>query len=271
MTTKEKYNQAKIEKLAEYIKLYHDKGRPIDYEVLVDGFKAVRRTSDPDMFNIFEDFINVDTRSVEVLFYTGNSNNNDKHIFYFGEGEQLNGLDVNAQVKEQLDKEKKDVRIKELEDKNSELQEEVKDLQEEVEELEKEKQELISKQSPLKDVFGEIGSSLVESFIRRNPNVIKGIPGGEALAGLIDGDKKKEGPRGGSEKEEEVSFQSKSNSTLAMNEEEKMAIVFVNQLKSKFTKDEFDQILLILEELSHNKSKIEAVLKDISLQSRNVL
>jgi hypothetical protein len=262
---KEKYNQAKVDKLAEYVRLYNEKGRPIDYEILVDGFKAVRRTNDPSMFSMFEDFVSAESKAIEILFYTGNSNNNDKYIFYFGDApsEQLSGLDVEARVDEKVQKIETEKKIKELEEEKEELEAQVDELEKEVVKLEKEKQELINSQSPLKGILGEVGSSLVESFIRRNPNVIKGIPGGEALAGLMDGDKKKDDPKNGGESEQEVSFQPKSNSSPAMNEDDRMAIVFVNQLKAKFSKDEFDQILLILEELSNNKSKIEAVLKDI--------
>src|ERR1043165_7399868 len=90
---KQKYAQEKVDKLYDYLNTYHEKGMPIDYEVLVDGFKAVRRTNDPAMFYMFESFVNSDCRSIEILFYTGTSNNNDKHIFTFGdEAKEQQGL-----------------------------------------------------------------------------------------------------------------------------------------------------------------------------------
>jgi hypothetical protein len=61
------------------------KVNPLITKSLVDGFKAVRRTSDPDMFTMFENFVTADTRSIEILLFTGSSNNNEKRIFYFGE------------------------------------------------------------------------------------------------------------------------------------------------------------------------------------------
>ena len=85
---KEKYNQEKIDKLHDYLKMYQDMGQPIDFEVLVDGFKAVRRTANPEMFRLFENFVNGETKSIEVLFYQGSSNNNDKHLFTFVDEEK---------------------------------------------------------------------------------------------------------------------------------------------------------------------------------------
>ncbi len=261
----EKYNQGKVDKLADYLRLYHEKGRPIDYEILIDGFRAVRRTNDPDMFSMFEEFITADTRSVEILFYTGTSNNNDKHIFFFGDHakEGLSGVDIDSRVEEQFQKRIKASELDDLRKENEELESQVDELEKEVAQLEKEKLEMINSQSPLKGFLGEIGSSFVESFIRRNPNIVKSITGGEALSGLISNENKAPAENNS---EGEVSFQAKT-SQPSVTEDDKAAITFVNQLKSQFTRDDFDKIMVILQELSSNKSKIEAVLKDMSLQT----
>ena len=259
--TKEKYNQAKLDKLADYLRLYSEKGQPIDYEILVDGFKAVRRTNDPEMFSMFENFVNADTKSVEVLFYTGNSNNNDKHIFFFGDNspkEELSGLDIDSRVEEQMSRKMKDSAYEELKKKNIELEKEVSDLEDEIEKLEKDKAAYEASQSPLKGMLGEIGSSLVESFIRRNPAVIKSLPGGEALAGLIDTEEKRKDP-GQPQAEGNVSFRPRQ--TPQLSEEENWAIAFGSQLKSQFRQQEFNDVLEILQALSEDKSKIKTVLQ----------
>lgn len=256
--TKEKYNQSKLDKLADYLRLYKEKGQPIDYEIMVDGFKAVRRTNDPEMFSMFENFVNADTKSVEVLFYTGTSNNNDKHIYFFGDNnpkEELSGLDIDSRVEEQMARKMKDSAYEDLKKKNIELEKEVSDLEDEIERLEKDKAAYESSQSPLKGILGDIGSSLVESFIRRNPAVMKSIPGGDALAGLIDSDDKRTDK---SQAEGSVSFQPKQPQ---LSEEDNWAIAFGSQLKSQFKQDEFNDVLEILQALSGDKSKIKTVLQ----------
>src|SRR5688572_32180887 len=113
LPNKEKYEQRKIDNLIEYLRLYQQKGQPIDYEIVVDGFKAVRRTNDPDMFTMFENFVTADTRSIEVLLFTGTSNNNEKRIFYFGdvprekEETTLNGVETEKTIREQVVKDLK--------------------------------------------------------------------------------------------------------------------------------------------------------------------
>lgn len=260
LQAKEKYDPNKVERLSEHLRLYQEKGQPIDYEIIVDGFKVVRRTNDPAMFSMFENFIDANTKSMEVLLYNGSSNNNDKTIFYFGElpKEGLSGVDIDNRVDEGVQRKLKERDYDALKKDNQDLEKEIDELEKQVEQLEKEKAELVASQSPLKGVLGEIGSSLVESFIKRNPQVMKSIPGGEALAGLIENDDKSKSPEETSP-ESEVTFTSKSN----LSEDHKYAIQFVDQLKAQFTREEFDKVLLILEGMSNDKGKIETILNHI--------
>jgi hypothetical protein len=272
LPNKEKYEQRKIDNLIQYLRLYHQKGQPIDYEILVDGFKAVRRTSDPEMFTMFENFVTVDTRSIEVLLFTGSSNNNEKRIFYFGDvpneknkEEGLSGVEVQNIVDDQVSRKLQTIEFEKLKEENSKLKKHIEDLENEVDELEKNKAQLEAKQSPLNNFLGDIGSSLVESFIKRNPKLMSSIPGGETLAGLLQ----QENPETQNDHpaESQVSFKSKTADS-ALGEEAQSAIQFVNQLKSQFTKDEFEKILLILQTLADDKSKIDLILNHVNIKQQ---
>jgi hypothetical protein len=282
LPNKEKYEQRKIDNLIQYLNLYHQKGQPIDYEILVDGFKAVRRTSDPDMFSMFENFVTADTRSIEVLLFTGSSNNNEKRIFYFGEvpkerekEEGLSGVDVRSMVDEEVKKKLQAREYESLREENSNLKKHIADLEGEVEELEKYNARLEATRSPLNSFLGDIGSNLVESFIKRNPKLMSSIPGGEALAGLLQQENTE--AHGESVSESEVSFKPKgtssslsgeeSSTAKTLTEEEQAAIGFVHQLKENFTREEFDQVLLILQTLANDKTKISLIINHVNIMS----
>lgn len=264
--SKERYEPRKIERLQEHLRLYYERGQAIDYEIIVDGFKVVRRTSDPEMFSLFERYVDADTKNMEVLLYTGASNNNDKRIFYFGDAptskEGLNGLDLDNRIDEQVQRKLKDKEYEDLKRENDELREEVQELERDVEQLQKEKADLEAGQSPLKGILGELGSSFVESFIRRNPQIMRGIPGGEALAGLIEGDNQRGAVEEQSHEETQVNFHPKVQG-LTTSEDDQAAITFVNQLKAQFAKDEFNSVLVILQSLADDKEQIEMVLKSV--------
>jgi hypothetical protein len=257
LISKQKYDPEQLQKLANLVRIYKEKDQPFDYEIAVDGLKVVRRTNDPEMFFLFENFITGETKNIEVIFYNGNSNVNEKRIFTFIEDtpdKGLSGVEVDARIQEQVEKQKKEWEHGRLLEENKELKQEVDELEKEVERLEKVNEDLINSQSPFKGFLGEMGSSFVESFIRRNPNVMKNIPGGEALAGLIGKDDVKESTV---TEDAEVVFTSKTG----LSEDEKSAIQFVDQIKAQFTRPEFDNILLILQSLANDKSKIERVLE----------
>jgi hypothetical protein len=267
LPNKEKYEQKKIDNLLQYLRLYHEKGQPIDYEILVDGFKAVRRTSDPDMFTMFENFVTADTRAIEVLLFTGTSNNNEKRIFYFGDlpKDGLSGVDVKNIVDEEVQRKLREREYETLKDENKKLQQHIADLESEVEELEKHNARLEMKQSPLNSFLGDVGSSLVESFIKRNPKLMSAFPGGEALAGLLQSNNEEasEEPMPDSE----VSFKPKATSSASsISEEDQAAIQFVNQLKSQFSKEEFERVLHILQTLADDKSKIDLILNHVNIK-----
>ena len=121
-------------------------------------------------------------------------------------------------------------------------------------------------------MLGEVGSSLVESFIRRNPRIIKSIPGGEALAGLLDSDNKEREADGQTEGKEEmeVSFQPKGNGSASKSDDDQIAITFMNQLKAQFIEAEFDKVLLILQTLAADKGKIDLILNHINIKQQGV-
>lgn len=260
LISKQKYDSQQLQKLASLVRIYKEKDQPFDYEIVVDGLKVVRRTSDPEMFFLFETFVTADTKNIEVIFYNGNSNVNEKRIFTFSEDTDekgLSGIEIDARIQEQVEKQKKEWEHGRLLDENRELKHEVDELEKEVERLEKVNEELINSQSPFKGFLGEVGSSFVESFIRRNPNVMKNIPGGEALAGLVGKDET--GKQADNVEDAEVVFTPKTG----LSEDDKYAIQFVDQMKTQFTRAEFDNILLILQGLSEDKTKIEKVLSQL--------
>lgn len=272
---KERYDQKKIDRLLNHLRVYQEKGQPIDFEILVDGFKVVRRTNDLNMFPMYEGFVDADTRTVEFIIYMGSSNANHKHIFHFGDViypdpepiPTLEGLDIEERIEERIEegiqRKLKDMKYATLEKENRELKGDIVDLEKTIATLEREKAELMAKQSPLNGVLGEIGSSLVESFIRRNPKVLASIPGGQALAGLIETDPERAGEP---TPDSAVSFQPKSNDTSSLSEEDQAALTFVGQLKEQFTKDEFDKILMILQTLAEDKTKIELILNHVNIK-----
>jgi hypothetical protein len=265
---RQKYTPDRMEKLHDYLQKYYDMGEPIDFEILVDGLKAVKRTSNPELFSMHETFVDIDTRSVEVLLYNGTSNHNDKHIFFLREEaiqeKGLNGLDVDQKINDRLTSAKRDWDFDLVKKENKELKETIDALETEIEGLEASIIESRQGKSPLNGIIGELGSSFVESMIRRNPRVLSKIPGGQALAGLIEEDNKAL-ESGQVETDTEVSFKPKDESAQpatthqALSEEDRNSLLFVKEITRSLDKEEFTEVMNIIQVCIKDKSKIKEV------------
>jgi len=252
---KEKYTQEKIDKLLDYLKMYHDMGQPIDYEIVIDGFKAVRRTDNPDLFSLFENFVNADTRSVEILFYQGTSNNNDKHIFTMQEEPKeagLSGIDIDNKIQDHVSKAKKEWEFEQLKKDSEEWKAYAEELEEDISKLEKELLEVKSAQSPLHGFLGQFGSSLVSGIVKQNPQIADKIPG---LSGLLEPTEKPKSsePAPGSD----ISF---TSAEPAADQEAEEARTFVKHIRSHFQGDKFDKLMQIIDLLAISPYKLEEVI-----------
>jgi hypothetical protein len=179
--------------------------------------------------------------------------------------EGLSGVDVKNIVDEEVQRKLREKEYDALRDENKNLKQHIADLESEVDELEKHNARLELKQSPLNSFLGDVGSSLVESFIKRNPKLMAAFPGGEALAGLLQPGNDETGDE--AILDSEVSFKPKASSSAhSPSEDDQAAIQFVNQLKSQFSKEEFENVLHILQTLADDKSKIDLLINHLNIK-----
>lgn len=66
-----------------HLAFYHSIGEAIDYEILIDDFKIVRRTNNPVYFDNYKLSLEKDTKEILIRLYTGQSNYCDKVLFWF--------------------------------------------------------------------------------------------------------------------------------------------------------------------------------------------
>ena len=279
----QKYTSDRLQKLRDYLQTYIDIGEPIDYEILVDGLKVVKRTKNTAMFDLYQNFVDGDSRGMEVLLYNGTSNHHDKFVYFFKEDPtivvaplpSMNGLgevEVDERISKALVTEKRNWEFELMKVENARLQEEVSDLEIEVEEL----QEAIAlfnaentaakDAAPMKNMLGIVGSTLVENLLK-NPKIVSAVPG---LAGLLDDPTQ--------EKEEEhadaqVSFTSETPETTSpapaktISAEDQKAIDYIEQLKSVLKQEEFHTVMHIVGIMVNDIPKINDVLNFLTTKS----
>jgi hypothetical protein len=183
----EKYNPERIELIKLNLEQHYEMGNPREYEIQVDGLKAVWRTSDVKQFDNHQLYLTEDAEKMKILLFQGSSHKYDSFIFLLNNAEQhqsLQGLPLT--VDEKIHQALRDKELTDAKLKIEELQTELDEALDYQEKLEDKIQELESTKSNGSDKVVKILTDL-GSMLMSNPKALKGVPViGEALAGGME-------------------------------------------------------------------------------------
>ncbi len=261
---KQKHDNRKINRIKASIQNSAQQGNPQYFEIWVDNIKVVPRTHDINRFDSYSEYVDGATTSMEIKLYHGDSMNNDKHIFTWGdsladEGE-LNGATINSQIDEKLKEAKRQWDFEQLQKDHDELKEELDKADGYIEELEKKIREL--ENGPKVSTIGELGSVIAESMIRRNPQWLAKLPygAGETLAGIIIEDNKRLEQEAGQEQQTETdaSF-SEQTEFSGIDPKDKPYVDFLRQLEQRFDQQQIVKVMTIIDQLANHHDQIDMV------------
>lgn len=132
--TTEQYSPQAMERIKRLLENFSRSGETKYFSILVDGEMVVAKTSDPESFDNYKDFVHDLTKEVHVRLFYGNSPNCNTYKFHLAK-DPLSGVDLAEQrVTEALEKHKKEQQISELRKKNKKLKRKVATLKAELEE-----------------------------------------------------------------------------------------------------------------------------------------
>jgi hypothetical protein len=263
----ELYNPQKIEIVKRMLEKQAEKSTPMAYEIFVDNFKVVFKTTDLSEFDSYEDFINSETGFLRINIYNTpiEATAHTKYVFEkkavvqkgLGETE-----DLDSKIKEGISVERerwdKEQLIKELEATKKDL----KEAQDYMEML----QNIIDKSKLKSNHFGKLDLGLlagvaIEGVMRKNPQWLRKVPGLEGLAGAIDLENKEGIKTNDSKTEEaEVSFSEKKEASgKALSDEQKEWLAFGRDVAESFENSQIEAIVKILDEFKSDSSKLKIV------------
>lgn len=266
----EHYDQLKIDKLKHYLEMQAQKGQAVPFEMFVDNLKVVPRTEDPKEFENYEFYMNEDTEKVRILIYGyGQSPRNDQYCFMVQKNKiekGLNGLgEIENIVQEKLAARDREHEMNRLREELEAAKQELEEAEEYADTLEKEIQNLKENKFKLKNIdFGELASFALEGMVRRNPQFLTKLPGGEALAGVImqDNEEKKRQLAQPPPPETEVRFEKESEPQIT--EEEKRHLVYLRKLEQTFNREQAEMFNAVLSAMVEEPSIIPTLLEFIN-------
>lgn len=279
--TSETYDQLKIDKLKLYLQTQADRNAARFYEIYVDNLKAVHKTNDIQEFDSYEDYMTEDTERIRILVYTTSSSSprNDQYVYRMKKQDEqktivqqqgLSGIELENRMEEKLQTHRErwehEALVKELE----ETKQQLKESEEYAEKLAAELQEYRGKKLHWGNVnLGELASVVVEGIVRRNPQMVAKLPGGEALAGIIEQDNKERGTTTPTQ-ETEVSFKKKSD-TPELSEEEKGYLNFMRGIAESFDDEEIVILTQVITKLEEDTTQLKPVAELLNINVTEVL
>jgi hypothetical protein len=266
--TNDNYDQLKIDRLRHFLEAQAEKGMPKPFEIFVDNLKVVAKTDDPKEFDSYEYYMNEDTEKIRILIYNSNlSPRNDQYCYMVQKnvgGKSLNGLgEIESIVQEKLAARDREYEMNRLKEELESTKQELEETEEYAGKLEKEIQNLKENKFKLKNIdLGELVSVAAEGIIRRNPQFLTKLPGGEALAGFIAQDNQEQQTKmlqQRSEPQTEATFKSKEQSTTQVSEEELRQLAFLNQILNHFDEQQVDVFNVVLAKLAEEPARLKDV------------
>jgi len=266
--TNDNYDQLKIDKLKHFLETQAERGIAKPFEIFVDNLKVVPKTEDPKEFDSYEFYMNEDTEKVRILIYNSNlSPRNDQYCFYVQKtagSKPLNGLgDIENIVQEKLAARDREYEMNRLREELETTKQELEETEEYAEKLEKEIQSFKENKFKLGNInIGELASVAMEGMIRRNPQFLTKLPGGEALAGIIVQDNQEMEKRllqPKADQTTEATFQKKEVSEPEFSEMEVRQLHFLQQLQSSFDGKQVEIFNIVLGRLSAEPTKLEEI------------
>lgn len=269
----EKYDQFKIEKLKHFLEDMSNKGIAKPYEIFVDNLKAVPKTEDVKEFENYEHYINENTQKIRIVIYgSPRSPRNDQYCYYMQqmqENKPNNGLgEVENLIQEKLAARDREYEMKELRAELNKVEEKLEEAEEYVETLEQQIEDMKRNKFKVGNLnLGELASVMTESFLRRNPQIIAKLPGGEALAGILmeDTAQLEKKPANTPVAEGEASFQKKTVGTENLTEEQKRYAAFLAQLEQVFDEKQLADVMLMLQKLAAEPAQLEPIKKLLNI------
>jgi hypothetical protein len=269
----EDYNPQKIENIKRILEKHAEKGKPMAYEIYVDNFKVVLKTTDLEEFDSYEDLIGKDTKYLRINTYENpaEATSQTKYVFEFPEPKQepqpiviekgLGEVEVSNKIKETIaverdrwDKEQLNKELNATKLALQEAEEYIDDLQLQIDAT-KLKPNHVGKLD-----LGLLASVAFEGMMRKNTRWIAKVPGFDGLAGLIESENAGMTTHTNTQTEEtEVTIKKKSDTSEPLSEQEQALLTFGREVTKMFGKEEFEVLVKIINALGSDKTQLTPV------------
>ena len=254
-TTTEQFDQDKVTAIHTMLRNLAKKGLAKPYEIFVDDMKVVPKTEDPNDFDDYDQCIgdNSDTLTIKI-YATANTQRAEKYIFLLQEPKAplpaptLQGpppKSMEEAIAEAIGRVRQEHTVQRLEDQLADKTEALSEAEDYIKQLERQITEERNKKLGEVASLGQLAGHAFMGIAKSNPQLLKRLPGGEALAGFLLGTDTTAALPEPTQPEEEVTFE-RAKPAEPANENEIRWSAFRERFESTFSPDQRSKVQTLL-------------------------
>jgi hypothetical protein len=256
------YDTGEIESIRLMLEAEAKEGRPLFYEIKVNGFTRVHKTNKVERFEELHNFLNENTKELVIsVFPDPNSNRKEWYKYRLNQAtEAMNGADMEARLSERMKQFEEKMAMQRTEEKLKETEHKLEQAELYIDILEDKLEQSKAKPNHLGNLdLGKLASSTIEGIALHYPKVLDKVPVLNGIAKVIQEEHQARPAQLNGSPETEISFRPKQKPEPEGNEHDEA----VKQL-SEFIAEHFDQdqkVLLgeVIVALGENPSQLKTV------------
>lgn len=269
------YDASEIESIRLMLEAEAKDGKPLCYEIKINGFTRVHRTNKVERFEELHNFLNENTKELVISVYP-DANSNRKEWYKYrmnGAPEELNGLDMEAKISERMKQFEEKMTMQRTEEKLKDTEQKLEQAELYIDILEDKLEDQKTKPNHIGNFdLGKLASSTIEGIAIHYPKVLDKVPVLNGIAKVIQ-EENRSRPTQLNGFEGDVSFKPKGQSqpnpeTTEHDEAIKQLSDFIAE---HFNQDQKQVLGAVIVALGENPSQLHTVaeLLNIDLNALN--
>ena len=269
------YDPSEIESIRLMLEAEAKDGKPLSYEIKINGFTRVHRTNKVERFEELHNFLNENTKELVISVYPDTNSNRKEWYKYRMNGlpEELNGLDMEAKISERMKQFEEKMSMQRTEEKLKEAEHKLEQAELYIDILEDKLEDQKTKPNHIGSFdLGKLASSTIEGIAIHYPKVLDKVPVLNGIAKVIQEENRSRTPQLNGF-EGDVSFKPKGSTQASaeITEHDEAIKQLSDFIAEHFNQDQKQVLGAVIVALGENPSQLHTVaeLLNIDLNALN--
>jgi hypothetical protein len=258
------YDSSEIESIRLMLEAEAKEGRPLCFEIKVNGFTRVHKTNKVERFEELHNFLNENTKELVIsVFPDANSNRKEWYKYKMNSTlESLNGVDMEVKIGERMKQFEEKMAMQRTEEKLKETEHKLEQAELYIDILEDKLEDSKTKPNHIGNFdLGKLASSTIEGIAIHYPKVLDKVPVLNGIAKVIQEENRGKTAQLNGASKDEMTFKPKSQTSkpAEVTEHDEAIKQLSDFIAEHFDQDQKQMLGAVIVALGENPSQLQTV------------